>query len=50
MVRTWLQSIRKETSFYELLSMGLESVYRGSYDLTQDEDFADFIYGILAAL
>ena len=40
----------KETSFYELLSMGLESVYRGSYDLTQDEDFADFIYGILAAL
>lgn len=40
----------KETSFYELLSMGLESAYRGSYDLAKDDDYADFIYGILAAL
>lgn len=40
----------KETSFYELLSMGLESVYSGSYDLKKDVDFANFIYGIIAAL
>jgi hypothetical protein len=40
----------KEDSFYELISMGLESVYTGSYDLTKDEDFANFIYGILATM
>lgn len=40
----------KEDSFYELLSMGLESAYKGSYDLAKDEDFADFIYGLIAAL
>lgn len=40
----------KEDSFYELLSMGLESAFKGSYDLTTDTDYADFIYGILAGL
>jgi len=38
-----------ETSFYELLSMGLESVFTSSYDLSKDNDFQDFILGIIAA-
>jgi hypothetical protein len=40
----------KDDSFYELLSMGLESVFAGSYDLAKDADYANFIYGIIAAL
>ena len=35
---------------YELLSMGLEALYSGSYDLELDKDFRDFILGVLAAL
>lgn len=38
-----------DTSFYELLSMGLESVYTGSYDLSKDKDFLNFILGILVS-
>jgi hypothetical protein len=37
-------------SYYELLSMGVESVYTNSYNLKEDKDFADFIYGILATM
>lgn len=37
----------KEDSYYELLSMGLESLYTGSYDIDSDEDFKTFILGIL---
>lgn len=40
----------KETSFYELLSMGIESVFADSYNLKTDADYANFIYGILAAI
>lgn len=40
----------KETSFYELLSMGLESVFTSSYNIAKDEDYYDFILGIIAAL
>ncbi|NLR08676.1 MULTISPECIES: minor capsid protein [Lactobacillaceae] len=39
-----------EDSAYELLSMGLESVYRMSYDVTKDKDYAQFILGILAIM
>jgi hypothetical protein len=38
-----------ETSYYELLSMGLESVYTGTYEIMDDTDYADFIYGLLAS-
>jgi len=37
-------------SSYELLSMGLEAVYMGNYNLQRDPDYANFIYGILAAI
>lgn len=36
-----------EDSPYELLSMGLESIFNGSYNLEEDIDFRNFIYGIL---
>ncbi|WP_373712170.1 minor capsid protein [Jeotgalibaca porci] len=36
----------KESS-YELLSMGIESVFSGSYDLTEDPDYMSFVYGML---
>ena len=33
----------------ELTSMGSEAIYRGSYDLSTDPEYRNFIYGILAA-
>ena len=36
--------------YHELLSMGLESLYTGSYDLAKDTDFYDFILGLVSAL
>lgn len=32
---------------YEILSMGLEGVYRGKYNLYDDDDYAKFILGLL---
>lgn len=39
-----------EESYYELLSMGLESIYMGSYNLNEDTDYRDFVYGILLTM
>jgi len=36
--------------YHELLSMGLESLYTGSYDLAKDQDFYDFILGLVSAI
>lgn len=38
--------------FYEVLTMGAESIYaeQPRYDITRDEDFFDFILGILASV
>ncbi len=36
--------------YHELLSMGLESLYTGSYDLAKDQDFYDFILGLVSAV
>jgi hypothetical protein len=36
--------------YHELLSMGLESLYTGSYDLAKDPDFYDFILGLVSAV
>lgn len=38
------------TSSFELLSMGIEALYTGSYNLTKDKDYATFILGILLKL
>ena len=35
---------------YELLSMGLESLFCGTYNLSQDTEYQDFLLGILAAV
>ena len=35
---------------YELFSMGLESLYCGSYNLARDTEYQDFIFGILSEL
>ena len=35
-------------SWYELVSMGFEYAYTNPTKLLQDEDFAQFIYGILS--
>lgn len=40
----------KENSFHELVSMGMESLFQGSYDLDKDTDYYDFILGVIAAL
>ena len=37
-------------SGYELLSMGMESAFCGSYDLSRDTEFSDLIFGILATV
>jgi hypothetical protein len=39
-----------EQSHYELLSVGLESLYSGSYDLSRDPEYQDFIFGILISI
>ena len=36
--------------YYEVLSMGLESVYVGSYDLVKDPDYYNFILGVLTGI
>ena len=36
--------------YHELLSMGLESLFTGSYDLSKDTDFYDFILGLVSVL
>lgn len=35
---------------YELLSMGMESVFCGTFDLNKDPEYRDLIYGILTML
>lgn len=35
---------------WELLSMGAEALFEGTYDLAKDHDFYDFIMGMLVAL
>lgn len=37
-------------SGYELLSMGMEAVYKGTINLSKDNDFQDLIFGILAII
>ncbi len=39
-----------ETSGYELFSMGMESVFANSYDLTNDPEYMDLIFGILTVV
>lgn len=39
-----------ENSGYELLSMGLESAFMGSYNMARDTEYQDFIFGILASI
>ncbi|GFI04179.1 hypothetical protein IMSAGC005_03031 [Lachnospiraceae bacterium] len=39
-----------ETSGYELLSMGMESVFMDAYDLSKDTEYQDFIFGILTSI
>lgn len=40
-----------ETSYYELLSMGLEGLFRPTkWDITKDPDFMDFILGLFAGV
>lgn len=39
-----------ETSGYEILSMGMESIFKGSYNLSRDPEYQDFILGILASI
>jgi len=40
----------KPDSFYELLSMGIEGLYTGKYDMFDDTDFTDFILGVMASI
>jgi SPP1 gp7 family putative phage head morphogenesis protein len=40
----------KADSYYEVLSMGLESVFTNSYKIANDEDYYDFILGLIAAV
>ena len=35
---------------YEILSMGLESIFAGSYDLSADPEFEEFILGVMAGI
>jgi hypothetical protein len=37
-------------SGYELLSMGMEGLFAGSFDIFKDPDYADFILGLLASI
>ena len=37
------------SNFYEVLTMGLEGVFHGKHDVTNDRDLVEFIYGLLAA-
>jgi len=39
-----------ETSGYELFSMGMESVFAGSYNLSRDPEYHNFILGILTTI
>ncbi len=39
-----------ETSGYELFSMGMESVFANSYDLSRDPEYQDFMFGILVSV
>lgn len=39
-----------ETSGFEIFSMGMESVFAGSYNLSRDTDYQDFILGILVSI
>ena len=36
--------------YYEIVSMGLESVYVGSYDIAKDPDYYNFILGVLTGI
>ena len=41
---------REDKGYYEILSMGLEGVYYGAYDLYEkDPEYFDLILGLLAA-
>lgn len=39
----------KEDSFYEIFTMGMESIFNASYDIAKDKDYYDFILGVLAS-
>ena len=40
----------REDSGYEVLSMGMEGMYTGSYDMKKDPEYQDFIFGILSSI
>ncbi|WP_336786572.1 phage minor head protein [Paenibacillus sp. MMO-177] len=39
----------KETSYFEIFTMGAESVFSGSYRIDTDPDYYNFVMGVLAA-
>jgi hypothetical protein len=39
----------KETSYFEIFTMGAESVFTGSYRIDTDPDYYNFIMGVLAS-
>lgn len=39
-----------EGTAYELLSMGMEGIFCGTYDISLDTEYEDFIFGILLAI
>lgn len=39
-----------DKSYYELLSMGSEALYTGSFDLSKDKDYATFILGLFLSV
>lgn len=39
-----------ETSGYEIFSMGMEAIFKGTYNLSRDPEYQDFILGILASV
>lgn len=39
-----------ETSGYEIFSMGMESIFKGSHNLARDPEYQDLILGILASI
>ncbi|WP_238189912.1 minor capsid protein [Paenibacillus sp. L3-i20] len=39
----------KETSYFEIFTMGAESVFTGSYKIESDPDYYNFVLGVLAS-
>lgn len=40
----------RETSYFEIFSMGAESVFTGSYKIETDHDYYNFVLGVMASL